>query len=607
MGEKKVTGAENVRWDLSCMYGGIDDPQIDKDIETVSEMMRSFKAEFRGHLNDRLGDALDRLCELQMLWRKVSLFLSLAESTNLTDERVKTRKQTVEERMSKAAGEYLEFFSIELANLDQSAIDRQARENPTVARHLPLIRQERRFKPHQLSEEVETALSKRSPFGPDAWDGFFDEVDADLRVSFEDERLTLTEAVDIMAHDPDGDRRAAALKAVDMALDGYFLKLSTQTLNVIVRSEALENEERNYPHPMAHRNMQNQIPDEVVVALHDSVKETAGPLTRRYYRLKAAILGRETLRWSDRNAPLPFKSDKVVTWSEAVDTVLAAYGSFSPTLRDLVRHMIEDGRIDAPAVRGKRSGAFANYTVLPGGVPVAFNLLNYQGRTSDVMTMAHELGHAVHGLLAGNAQGILQFDAPMAYAETASIFGEMVTFDHLLRELKAADDTEAMLALLCEDADDFLNTVVRQISFSNFERRVHGAGRRLSPEEMNAAWMAVTRELYGEPGEVFTYEHTERLWCYVPHFHWPFYVYAYATGKLFTDSLYALRERFGDDFEGMYLDVLRAGGTKDVNELLAPFGLKPDRAFWDDGIRAGFGKSLEEIERLAAQLGYKID
>jgi oligoendopeptidase F len=601
------TTEADVRWDLTSLYTGHDDPQLNKDIEQAEHLAKHFHDNFRGKLDSQLGEALKTLAEIHAYWRKAMLFLSLKVSANLNEETSKTAYAAANERLSAAAGEYLQFFAIELANLNQNDIDRQAAENETVAKHLPMIREERRKKPHQLSEEVEKALSKRSPFGPQSWDNFYDEVDADLRIEFDGKTMTLTDILDISAHDTDAERRASALAAINDGLGGYFLKFSAQTLNVIARSAALENTERNYPHPMAARNMENMIPDEVVEALHESADQTAGPLARRYYRLKAALLGQDKLRWSDRNAPLPFKSDELIPWSEAVDTVLEAYGSFSPTLQGLVRHMIEDGRIDAPAVPGKRSGAFANYTVLTDGTPIAFNLLNYKGRTRDVMTMAHELGHAVHGLLAGEKQGILQFDAPMAYAETASIFGERVTFDHLLKKMKAEGNKEAMLSLLCENAEDFLNSVTRQISFSNFEQAVHGAGQRLSTDEMNDCWMQVTRNMYGENGDVFTFENTERLWSYVPHFHWPFYVYAYAAGKLFTDSLYAVRHDFGDDFEGMYLELLRAGGTKDANELLTPFGLKPDREFWDKGIKDGFGNTLDEIERLTKELGYRIN
>lgn len=609
---KKETGAEGVRWDLSCMYDGIDDPRLDQDIETAESMMKSFRDEFRGNLNIRLGEAYDRYAELYMLLHKIYGFLSLARSVDLRVEEIKTKQESVRNRLSRVEGEYLTFFSLELAHLDDDDVRRQAQESPTVARLMPKIEQVRRFRPHMLTEEVEAALSKREPFGSDSWSRFFDEVEADLRFDFDDktgeDALTLTEMLDISYYDQSAERRAEAQRVIHEGFGGYFLKLSTQTMNVICQEGALEDAERDYPHPMASRNMSNKIPDDVVDALHQAVHNVAGPLSRRYYRLKATILGQETLRWSDRNAPLPFKSDRVVMWNEAVDTVLRAYGSFSPTLASLVRQMLDDRRIDAPATKGKKSGAFCSTLNLPGPHPVSYNLLNYQGRDEDVMTMAHELGHSVHGLLASEAQGVLQYSAPTAYAETASIFGEMTTFNFLLDQLREQGDTEGMLALLASQADGFLNSVVRQTGFSNFERRVHGAGRRLSPEEMNEIWMGTVYELYGPPGEVYTYEHTERLWAFIPHFHDPFYVYGYACGELFTHSLYACRDRFGDRFEMMYLDLLRAGSTKDAKELLEPFGLDPtDPKFWEDGIRNSFGKILEKMEELAAQLGYKID
>jgi len=607
MSEKTVTGAENVRWDLSCMYAGLDDPQIDLDVTEAERLMAAFSDEFKGRLNVRLGDALERYAELTMLLNKVYCFLHLSKDVDLRVEVIKTKQRSIEERLARMEGEFLTFFDIELSNLDEADVQRQAEENPLAAKHLPMIKQMRLFKPHLLTEDIESALAKREPFGPSSWSSFYDEVESDLRFEFDDRSQTLSEMLTIAAYDPDGERRAEALHLIHEGLGGHFLKFATQTLNIVARSKGLETMERHYQSPMASRNMGNRMPDEVVNSLHEAVSETAGPLSRRYYAVKAAILGRKTLRWSDRNAPLPFKSDVAVTWDEARDIVIRAYSSFSPTLATLVARMFDERRIDAPLVEGKRSGAYCMSLVLPGNVPLSFNLLNFEGRDSDVRTMAHELGHAVHGLLAAKTQGVLQMHAPMAYAETASIFGEMVTFDFLLSLLRERGDKEAMLALLCEAAEDFLNSVVRQIGFSNFERRVHDAGRRLSPEEMNAIWMETVYELYGRSDEVFTYEDAERLWAYVSHFHRPFYVYAYAAGKLFTDSLYALRERFGDRFEPMYLEILRAGSTKDANELLAPFGLKPDREFWDSGIMANFGRLLDEIERLAAELGFKID
>jgi oligoendopeptidase F len=268
--------------------------------------------------------------------------------------------------------------------------------------------------------------------------------------------------------------------------------------------------------------------------------------------------------------------------------------------------MIERRWIDAPPYPGKTGGAYNFSVLLPGGETRSYNFLNYMGSPRDVMTVAHELGHGVHGMLAAEAQGVLMYQAPMAYAETASIFGEMTTFRYLLER---TESDEQRLALLMGKCSDHMNTVVRQISFSNFERKIHAERRtgKLTAEDYDAAWMDVTRAFYGPDGELFTYEHAQNLWAYVTHFLRPFYVYAYAFGELFTQSLYAVQGELGERFEGMYLELLRAGGSKDAVELMAPFGLDPrDPQFWRRGIAGSVQTWLDEAEAISARLGVVV-
>jgi oligoendopeptidase F len=312
------------------------------------------------------------------------------------------------------------------------------------------------------------------------------------------------------------------------------------------------------------------------------------------------------LRWSDRNAPMPFAPEATLDWDKACEMVVTAYAEFSPTLGKLVETVLDskNGWVDAPPSPTKIAGAF-DYTVpVPGDVR-SYMLLNYLGNVGDVMTLAHELGHAVHGLLAAEAQGPLMWHAPMPYAETASIFGEMLTFESLLRT--TPDKTER-LALYMDKMTDFMNTVVRQISFSEFEQGIYRKRRegKLSVEDFNALWDELTVRFYGKEGEVFTYDDTAHLWSYVSHFYSyrPFYVYAYAFGELFTQSLMATREAVGERFEPLYLDLLRAGGTKDAVGLMAPFGLSPHgKEFWEKGLEASFGVWIEEAEKLVEELG----
>jgi oligoendopeptidase F len=598
-----------VRWDLTSLYASINDPQIDSDIAEFSRHAQQFQSDFRGKLASTLGAALLEYSELEMLGGKVLIYLSLLQSLDVTNEAVKAKVAEAQQEMSQLQGEYLTFFELELVELDDAVLEGLYASDAVVARHRPWIEQLRVFRPHLLSEPVEAALTKRAPFGPGSWDEFFDECEADLRFEHRGEIKTLTEMLDILTNSKDADVRAEAQASINEGLGGYFVKYSAQTLYVIVGRAALERRERHYLTPMDSRNKGNRIPNAVVDALHNAVKEIGGPLARRYYRLKAELLGLKTLRWSDRNAPMPFADTTEVPYERAIATVLEAYESFSPTLAGIIRDFIAARRMDVPATKGKRGGAFNCSFVLPGNRPQSFTFLNYLGSNHDVMTLAHELGHGVHGILAGEAQGPLMYHPPIAYCETASVFGEMTTFNFLRTQLAASGDHAALLALLTQKIEGMLNTVVRQIGFSNFERRVHGMNadyskweepRKLSAQELDAIWMETAQELYGEEGDVFTYENTSHLWAYVSHFHRPFYVYGYAFGELLTQSLYAQKANFGSRFEPLYLDLLRSGATQDVVGLVQPFGLDPTHeSFWAEGIRVSLDAMISEAEKLA--------
>ncbi len=603
--KEELLRTKDVRWDLSVLYSGIDDPAMEADIVRLIASAGSFKSAYKGNLASRLGDALTAYMEIHEIQHDVMVYLFLRSSLDQNDEAVKTKQASVQERLTAPLTEGLTFFTHELVALSDEDIARQAETSDIVAKHLPWIEHARVFKPHLLSEPVEEALSKRDMFGPDAWATFFDEVEADLRFIYEGKTLTLTEILHAMTEERDGDRRAAMLEIVHKGLSGPFLKYSAQTLNMVVRAKAREDVERGYKHPMESRNKGSKIPDQVVGALHEAVTEAAAPLAQRFYRLKAVHLGVPKLRWSDRNADIPFVMDAKIPFDEGMATVLAAYRSFSPTLGDIVERQLMEKRIDAPVYPGRGSGAYNySFTSKRLGRPVSFTFLNYLGSARDVMTLAHELGHGAHGILAGESAGTLMQHAPMAYAETASVFGEMTTFTFLRKELEASSDKKALLGFIMGKIDDMLNTAVRQIGFSNFERRVHGAGRRLSPDELGAIWMETLQELYGKHGDVFTYEHVEHLWAYVSHFHRPFYVYAYAFGELLTQSLYAKRDALGDRFEPLYLDMLRSGDRHDVVSLMAPFGFDPTtKEFWRAGIEVSLGTLVEEAERLSAELG----
>lgn len=614
---KRMTGAEEVRWDLSPMYKGVDDPAIDADIARLEELAKEFHGAYKGKLATELPKAFAAYIAIVEIWEKLNLFLYLSLSTDVANPLTKSKMADMEVRVSSVSGEYLTFFDIELVAIDDHVLEGLYASDPLIGKHKPWIEHQRLNKPHLLTEEVEGALAKRSPFSAGAWSDLFDELEADLRITWNGEEHNLEEMLHVLTESKDPEERASVLALINKAFDGPFAKYSAQTLYMVAGSSAVERRERGYAHPMSARNKSNRVPDAVVDALHHAVKDVAGPLARRFYRLKAAHLGLPKLRWSDRNAPMPFSDTTMIKWDDAIRTVHAAYHEFSPTLAGLIDDMVRAKRVDAPVVKGKQGGAF-NYSVgLPNDFIASYVFLNYLGSARDVMTVAHEFGHGVHGLLAGKAQGSLMMHAPTAYAETASVFGEMTTFNFLKAQLAAAGDKQAQLALIMGKIDDILNTSVRQIGFSNFERRLHGMNasytaweepRKLSVAELDAIWLQTAKELYGEDGDVFTYENSEHMWSYISHFHRPFYVYGYACGELLTQSLYAARPRLGERFEPLYLDMLKSGSTKDVVGLLAPFGLDPtDDTFWKNGIEVSLGAMVAEAEALSKELGISVE
>lgn len=599
----KKTGAENVRWDLSALYASIDDPQIDKDLATLTGMYEKIGS-LKGQLSTKLSQALSLLCESKKLENKLGYFLFLSQSTDVTNEKIQSRQSQVMEKISEASAEHVNYFDHEVVALSDETYETLLGDT-VVAHHKPMLDEIRKNAKYLLSEDVEQALAKRASFGSREWDQFVDEMEAGLTFKVGRKAYTFNEALHEMNTHKDEDKRLQFMQAINKGLaDQNYVKFRARALNYVMGEKAVEDKERGYASPISMRNIRSNVDDATVDALHKAVKTVGAQECQRFYQLKFALMGKEGAQpWSNRNAPLPFASNKLYTWEKTVKLVLDAYGSFSPTLQGLVQQIMDSNWVDAPPVSGKDSGAFNASGAFPEG-NFSYNLLNHYGSVRDVMTAAHELGHGVHGLLAAEAQGPLQMRAPMIYAETASIFGEMVTFNYLMDNMKS--DKERLVMLISK-TDGFMNSVVRQISFSLFEMKIHEKRKegKLSVSDFNQAWLDVTREFYGEDGTLFKYDDIENLWSYVGHFMRPFYVYAYAFGELFTQSLYAVKDNCGDDFEPMYLDLLRSGGTKNAKELMAPFGLDPaNPTFWEDGIKCSVSKWLDEAEVLAKKLGY---
>ena len=579
-------------WDLRDLYPGRDSPELARDLERAAKDASAFAASYQGKLKllsgAELGAAVPAYERLQDLLERIMSYASLIYSGDVSDPEIGRFYQLMQEKTNDIASTLL-FFTLELNKLEDAELETKLRE-PALAHYRPWLRDVRVFRPHQLSDEVEKLLHEKYVAGRAAWVRLFEETMAALRFPVDGKDLTSAEALHLLA-EPDPRLRREAAKSVGAVL-GRNVRLFALITNTLAKDKEIEDRWRGYKRPISSRNLGNFVEDEVVDALISAVRAAFPRLSHRYYRLKAKWFGVERLPYWDRNAPLPDEESRTIPWQEAETTVLRAYGAFSPEMAAVGRRFFEHRWIDAPVRPGKSPGAFAHPTV-PSAHP--YLLLNYQGKARDVMTLAHELGHGVHQVLAGG-QGLLMSQTPLTLAETASVFGEMLTFRALLG---AERDPKRRKVMLASKVEDMLNTVVRQIAFVEYERRVHDERRQgeLTPDRIGQVWLDVQAESLG-PALAFEDEY-RHYWSYIPHFiHTPFYVYAYAFGDCLVNSLYAVYQEAERGFAEKYLDMLRAGGTRHHRELLAPFGLDAgDPKFWDKGLAviAGFIDELEAM------------
>ncbi|TMV71562.1 M3 family oligoendopeptidase, partial [Thioclava sp. BHET1] len=487
----------------------------------------------------------------------------------------------------------LVFFSLEFNRLDEDHLNGLLAANAELARYRPVFDRMRAMRPYQLSDELEKFLHDQSAVGAAAWNKLFDETMAGLtfEVAGEEEPLSLEATLNLLT-EPERDRREAGARALAKVFDKN-IKLFARVHNTLAKEKEIEDRWRKMPSPQTARHLSNHVEPEVVEALRNAVVAAYPKLSHRYYALKAKWLGLDKLQVWDRNAPLPIETPKTVGWDAAKATVLDAYSAFSPKMAEIAQPFFDRGWIDAGVKPGKAPGAFAHPTVT---TVHPYVLLNYLGKPRDVMTLAHELGHGVHQVLAAG-QGELLSSTPLTLAETASVFGEMLTFRKLLDGAKTKAERKTLLA---GKVEDMINTVVRQIAFYDFECKLHEARRdgELTPDGINALWMSVQAESLGPVFEFM--DGYETFWTYVPHFvHSPFYVYAYAFGDGLVNALYAVYAEGLPGFQEKYFDMLKAGGSKHHKELLAPFGLDAsDPKFWDKGLSmiAGFIDELEAME-----------
>jgi len=581
-------------WDLADLYAGPDDPRLAGDMARAAAEAADFAGRYRTKIADLDGTALAEAIAafegIEETLTRIMSYASLRYAEDLTDPDRARFNQDLSERVNDVTSQLL-FFTLEINRLDEDAMAAKL-DDDALWRYAPWLRNVRAFRDHQLDESLETLLHEKAVAGRRAWTRLFEETVAALTFTVDGRTRNLEGTLDLLS-DPKPAIRKAAAEEVGrvMGADARTFALITNTL---AKDKAVEDKWRKYPRPVSERNLGNQVEDAVVDTLVASVKAAYPRLSHRYYALKARWLGKDRLDYWDRNAPLPDADDRRIQWDEARAIVLDAYGRFSPDMAEIGGRFFDGGWIDAPARDGKALGAFAHPTV-PSVHP--YILLNYQGRTRDVMTLAHELGHGVHQVLAG-PRGLLTSETPLTLGETASVFGEMLTFRALLAETA---DPVRRRALLAGKVEDMINTVVRQVAFHEFERHVHDERRaaELSVDRLCEIWLKAQGESLGPAidlgGDYRFY------WAYIPHFvHTPFYVYAYAFGDCLVNSLYAVYEDAADGFAERYIEMLAAGGTKRHRELLAPFGLDAsDPAFWDKGLGVVAGL-IDELEALDA-------
>ncbi len=519
-------------------------------------------------------------------WGGSCLYAQLLFSSDSSNSVYGQFYQTMTERTTEISS-HLIFFTLEVNRLDDATLERELTADTGFARYRPWLRDLRVFRPHQLPDELEELLHDKDVTGQSAWSWLFDETVAGMRISVANEALTVNAALEKLSS-PDRPTRKAAGEAIGAAFNEK-VRLFSLITNTKAKDKEIIDRWRKYPRPGSYRNRSNMVEDEVVDALVSAVVDSYPRLSHRYYTMKAKWLGLPKLAHYDRNAPLPGDDDRKISWGEARERVLNAYGAFSPDLAMIGQQFFDKPWIDVPPREGKAGGAFSHPTV-PSAHP--YLLLNYHGRTRDVMTLAHELGHGVHQVLA-SGQGYLMASTPLTLAETASVFGEMLTF----RALLDAAGPEQRRLMLTSKVEDMLNTVVRQIAFYRFETKVHDERRNgeLLPDRIGEIWREIQTESLG-PAFDFSPEYNV-FWAYVPHFvHSPFYVYAYAFGDCLVNALYSVFQSGHPGFQAKYLDMLRAGGTRRHKELLAPFGLDAsDPAFWTKGLDviSGFIDELE--------------
>jgi len=594
----KSRPAKLPEWNLADLYSGIDAAEVTRDLTRMDAECVAFETDYKGKLAEHaakagggkwLAEAVRRYEAIDDLAGRLGSYAGLIHAGDSVDPAISKFYGDVSERLTNASVHLL-FFALELNRVDDAVIER-AMQTPELGHYRPWIEDLRKDKPYQLEDRVEQLFHEKSQSGYAAWNRLFDQTISGLRFKVGAKELAIEPTLSLL-QDRAGEKRKAAAQALAKTFKANERTFALIT-NTLAKDKEISDRWRGFQDVADSRHLNNRVEREVVDALVGSVRAAYPRLSHRYYRLKAGWFKKKKLAHWDRNAPLPFAATGSIAWPEARNMVLTAYRGFSPEMARIAERFFTDRWIDAPVRPGKAPGAFSHPTT-PSAHP--YVLMNYQGKPRDVMTLAHELGHGVHQVLAAK-NGALMAPTPLTLAETASVFGEMLTFKRLLAETTSARQRQALLA---GKVEDMINTVVRQIAFYSFERAIHTERRNgeLTAERIGEIWLSVQGESLGpaidiRPGY-------ESFWMYIPHFiHSPFYVYAYAFGDCLVNSLYAVYENAQSGFADRYLAMLAAGGTKHYSELLKPFGLDArDPKFWDGGLSVISGM-IDELEGIA--------
>ncbi len=584
-------------WKLQDLYPSATSDAFKADMAKAEKDSLAFEAKWKGKLSDAatkkgadgIGQALKEYEALDDIIGRLGSFAGLTYFSDTSSPANGKLYGDVQAKITDFSGHLL-FFTLELNRIDDAVIDACMANDPDADHYRPWLVDLRKDKPYQLDDKLEQLFLEKSMTSAAAFNRLFDETMAELRFEVDGEMLSIEVTLNMLQdRDPEVRRKGA------MALAKTFkdnLRIFTLITNTLAKDKDISDRWRGFEDIADSRHLANRVEREVVDALAAAVRDAYPRLSHRYYTMKAKWLGVDQMEFWDRNAPLPETSNAVISWTEAKDTVLSAYGKFAPEMAAIAKRFFDEEWIDAPVRPGKAPGAFAHPTV-PSAHP--YVLVNYLGKPRDVMTLAHELGHGVHQVLAGG-QGALMCQTPLTLAETASVFGEMLTFRALLDKTKDKRERKAMLA---QKVEDMINTVVRQIAFYEFERKVHTARKEgeLTAEQIGELWLSVQAESLGPAIKIS--EGYETYWTYIPHFiHSPFYVYAYAFGDCLVNSLYAVYQKADQGFQDKYFELLKAGGTKHHSELLKPFGLDAtDPSFWSKGLSMIEGL-IDELEAL---------